>query len=302
MDIFSALLSVFLAQSSLQPKLVTAATHPAGQISAAAPVRKTDDSRGVDTTAVSAIVIDVDSGEVLFSKSEEKIFPIASITKLMSALVLNDQISDWKKTLVFLKQDRLNQNVPNLFPGEKFTLEQLLNVGLVGSDNDAIAALVRATGLNQEGFVSKMNEKAESMGLFDTRFVDPTGLSPYNTSSAKDITKLLKAALSNDRIRAGTTMSTYKLYFKNGVRVVHTTDYLLTSSLNRDQYHIIGGKTGHINESGYNLALQVQNKTASVIAVVLGSQTNDTRFEEIKNLISWSFEHYDWPPTKTAGL
>lgn len=308
-DFFFTLFGVFLSFSNLvatppvndQAKFIHAL--PLASNKEDGPILKSSLSRGVATTAQSAMVLDVTSGKILYAKGSEKVLPIASLTKLISSLVLSDLLLDWTKPVIIAKEDRKNGNKPNFYEGDTFTPEQLLSIALIGSDNDAIAALVRASDTSEADFVKKMNQKAMEVGLKNSRFVDPTGLDPDNSSTAEDVLALLKQALSNDRVRQATSLDKYLVRNRRGQHFVYNTNILLHSFLNEPPFEIIGGKTGFIDESGYNLALSVKNAGHELLAIVLGSKTSDGRFNEIKSLLNWALGNYQWPgEVKAAGL
>lgn len=264
------------------------------------PIKEKNFSRGVEVTADSVLLLDLASGKILFAKDRERILPIASLTKLMTALVLHDFITDWQKTIVFSIKDRVGGNKTNLYAGDTLTSEEMLFTALIGSDNDAIMSLVRSTGLTIDEFVNKMNEKAALLGLKNTVFADPTGLSPANQSTVNDLANIFKISLAIPKIKKATETSQYTLTLKNRAKTVRNTNQLLSSFLNVAPYEIIGGKTGYIEEAGYNLAVEVRNNNAQVIAIVLGSESNNERFQEVKSLISWAFENYQWPSQSAA--
>jgi len=259
---------------------------------AIAPQKKSD-GLGVHTTAKAAIVADQQSGAVLFQKEPEQQLPIASITKLMTALVFLennpgfDQIgqigsgeNDLEGARLFVKDN------------ERIKLKDLFYVSLVGSANNATQALVHSTGLTGEEFVIKMNQKAQKLGMSHTFFAEPTGLTEQNVSTASDLVKLAKAAFNNSEIKEATTLEEYS-FITEGNKEFHkvvSQDELLKSYLD-----LTGTKTGFTYEAGYCLIVQSKNESGhEVIAAVLGSESSDARFQEVKSLVSWAFENYQW--------
>ena len=309
-DLFISFLGVFLSFSSLASQVNLASSknlnirfdHTFPLAKDKAPVRVESLSRGVVTSAQGVLVMDADSNRVLYSKNPDRVLSAASLTKLLSAVVLNDLTPDWDAKLTITEQDRQNGNRPNFYPGDVFTLKQLLNIGLISSDNDAIAALVRSTGLSHDEFVKKMNEKAKVLGMNDSSFFEPTGLNPASRSTARDILILLRASLKDPKIQEVTSQKSYYVQNHRGVHNIYNTDVLLNTFLNQAPYKIIGGKTGFIDESGYSLAIQIKNKDTNIVVVVLGSKTSDDRFKEIKGLVSWIFQNFQWPQVGLTGL
>ena len=158
-------------------------------------------------------------------------------------------------------------------------------------------ALARSTGLTEEGFVEAMNQKAQELGMSDSIFFEPTGLDPANVSTAFDIIKLAQTALSQPDIAAATKQKEYKFSIINAPRnyTLKNTDRLLNSYLN-----VVSGKTGFLDEAGYCLVSNIDNNGHEVLVVVLGSETEDSRFQEVKALSQWSFDNYYWPETSMS--
>lgn len=260
--------------------------------------QKREDSRsiGILTTAKASLVFDEGTGTVLFAKNPQEKTPLASLTKLMTALVFLDHELDWNKVVRLTRADDREGGIVYARSPEEVTVKDLFNMALVGSVNNAAIALARSTGLEQKDFVAEMNKKAEMLGMKDTVFADPTGLLPENQGTARDVAKLVAAAMGKEEIRSATLQKRYvfspikseKKYY------VKSTDELLWSFLNDEPYTFIGGKTGYIEESGYNLAVEVMQGGHKIVAVVLGSATAEDRFKEIKGLVDWAFLNYQW--------
>lgn len=258
--------------------------------------KENSNSLGIETTARSAVVFDRDAGEILFEKNSREKISLASLTKLMTALVALDENPDWDKIIRLTRADDRDGGIVYARSPEDVTVNDLFQMTLVGSVNNAAMALARSTGLTGEGFVAKMNDKAEDLGLKNTVFADPTGLLPENQSTARDVAKLLASAMEKEEIKKSVVQKKYifspigskKTYY------VKSTDELLWSFLNEAPYTFIGGKTGYIEESGYNLAVEVERDGHRVVIVVLGSASAEDRFKEIKGLTDWTFENYSW--------
>jgi D-alanyl-D-alanine carboxypeptidase len=251
-----------------------------------------------DFTAKSAIVMDEGTGRILFQKDATLLHPIASLTKLMSALVWFDVDGDLNKIVKISAADYREGSIPYFVAGDKVKTKDLLYSALVASSNSAVAALVRSTGLPEEKFVSFMNAKAEELGMENTKFFDPIGLSAKNESTAVDLFILARESFYNPEISRATQLVSYEFSpaGSGAVRIVRSTDLLLTSSFNAGDYKIIGGKTGYIEESDYNLILKIYNKekNKNIIAVILGSGDKNSRFSEAKKLIEWTYANYQW--------
>jgi len=244
-------------------------------------------------TARSYILVDEDSGEILADKSADEVMPMASLTKLMTALVVLESKIDWNKKIKVQKADvALDKTI---MPGEEVTTSTLLALSLIPSSNNATNALVRAAGFNTKDFVAKMNKKAIDFDLTATHFVEPTGIDPHNVSTARDVAQLSRIALANKQIRdiasrpelnwTGTGTKGKKF-----VRLVKNTNRLLDDSVtSHPTYRIIGSKTGHIEEGGYSLMVFAQSKNRRrLIAVVLGATNHFARFQEVDELLEWA--------------
>jgi len=248
-------------------------------------------SIGVEVTASSSLVIDVQSGNELQAKKPDLVVPIASISKLMTALVLLDTNLDWKNIVTLTPADEVYR-AKYVFRGEEFTKEQLFWAMLIGSDNNATMALVRSSGFSTDEFVARMNKKAKDMGLVNTFFVDPTGLSSQNVSTARELAKLAKFVWNKPEILRPTSESQFFLNNANQTikRKVINTNKLLNSFL-----EVEAGKTGFIDEAGYCLVALISDQDEhSIIVVTLGSVSEVERFQDTKTLAWWVFSNYLW--------
>jgi len=261
------------------------------------PVRKDPDRLGIETAAKAVSVIDWRSGSVLYEKNAGQPLPIASLTKLMTALTVLDGQPDFGRTVAFSADDQQAGDIPLLIPGESFTVADLFNLSLIASSNDATAALARSTGLTRAEFLAKMNSMAREIGMSQAEFYDVTGLDERNRASARDVALLVRKALSVDLIRETVSRQAYDFAPLGGSRRhVRSTDQLLESFLSRPPYSFLGGKTGYIDEAGYCFGAAAQNAAGDrVVAVVLGAASKEERFREVKKLIYWAFDAYAWP-------
>ncbi len=294
------LLSVFSGWTGrndlLRPSPVVFAVGAPAPSEASHPPRNLDPaSLGVRLTAPSAALIDVSSGEVLYSQGEDRIVPIASITKLMTALVLLEAKPDWNTPVTIEPADNALEGIPYLKAGDTLPARDVFRVMLVGSANNAAMALSRSLGMTRGQFVARMNAKARELGLLHTAFVDPTGYSPENRSAALEVGRLAFAAFQHPEIRDALTTKALIVRTKGGFeRQVPATDELLGSFLNQGEFQIVGGKTGYTEEAGYTLVLRAKRGKADVIAVTLGSASSDDRFQDAKSLLFWGFKTFAW--------
>jgi D-alanyl-D-alanine carboxypeptidase len=256
------------------------------------PIRLNEENLGPKLTSRSAMVIDQDSREVLYELDIHAPLPVASISKLMTALVFIEQNPDLQENFTLNGTDTTGAGVRYIASGETLTLKDLLFTALIASDNNAAQSLVRASKLDYDEFIDQMNQKAQELGMLNTNFVEPTGLQYANISSAQDVALLLDSALEHELISDIISRSGYSFVSVSGQEHnLDSTNKLLSSYLN-----VIGGKTGFNDEAKFNLAAAVAGAQDQVLLVVsLGSQSPDARFDDVKAMAAWSFRNYIWP-------
>jgi len=262
------------------------------------PERINPENIGVKVTARRFVAIDVHSGKLLLQKDSQVKQPIASITKIMTALVILDRQPNWQKIVVMSAKDETFGAQPNIYRGEEVRFIDLWKAALVSSDNNSIMAMVRSLGFDQKSFVELMNKKAEELQMFNSSFSDPTGLSEYNVSTALDLSRLVYAAMQKNEIKESVLQGKYDLVIANNKkkRYLMNTDILLDSFLNKKKYgyELIGGKTGFTNEAGYCLAVEISKEDNPVVVVVLDSDTIEARFQDVKAIADWVYTNYRW--------
>lgn len=242
------------------------------------------------------LVKDVETGTVLFSKDSYGVQPMASITKLMTALVLLEYDIEWATTTVVIGPDNLDTHV---YAGEIYQFDELWHAMLIASSNKAALSLVHTVS-DPAIFIDRMNEKARELGIMDTSFVDVTGISDGNASSASDIILLLEEALRHEDIRAVVTMSEYNLYSEVQKKNHHmwNTDWLVLTQPKPWITHsfdtIVGGKTGYTVAAGFNFVVKVEKNGHAIDIVILGSKTNESRFTEARDVGEWVYENFIW--------
>lgn len=243
-----------------------------------------DPSQGPKIRSKSAILIDMDTGDILAKKDEEQVRPIASLTKLVTAMVFLKTAPDLLRVETVTDEDRTGASRSRLYVGEKLTLYDLFHLALISSDNVAARILARSTGFTIDEFVGKMNQLAQDLNLANSRFSDPTGLDPGNVSTASEFAVLFKAALEYERIGEAIRKKSHPYRALNSDRqyMAYNTNRLIYG---RDD--IIGGKTGYIRDSGYCLALSVETQNGRRLgAVLLGAPTNGYRYRDAYRLLA----------------
>jgi D-alanyl-D-alanine endopeptidase (penicillin-binding protein 7) len=239
----------------------------------------------LDLKSNAALVLDQGTGEPIFQKRPEEILPIASITKLATAMVVLDAGLDLDETIAIQQEDvdRLKHSKSRLPVGTRLSREQALHLALMSSENRAAHALGRTYPKGLEAFVAAMNAKARSLGLTGTRFVDPAGLSSANVSCAKDLARMVEAACRYPEIRRFTTCEEATISGNRRQITFHNSNRLVRSS----RWHIGLSKTGFIEEAGRCLVMQARVAQRSVVIVLLDSVGNLTRFGDANRVRQW---------------
>jgi D-alanyl-D-alanine endopeptidase (penicillin-binding protein 7) len=238
-----------------------------------------------DLRAEAAIIYDPVTGEVLWEENSQNLRSIASITKVMTAVVFLEDATDLSEQVVVQRADVYRASTTYLRAGYKLTTGNLLHFLLIGSDNAAARVLARVSRHGSTGFITRMNEKAAELGLTSTSYADPSGLLNENVSSAYDMARLIAIASADERI--GTVMQKAHHSVLIGRRTVHvnSTNQLVT----KGGMEVVGGKTGFIRRAGYCLAtlLRLPQSGKQVAVVVLGARSNAGRFWETRHLFNW---------------
>lgn len=238
----------------------------------------------LDLQSSVALVVNQDTDEVLFEKNTHAVLPIASITKLMTAVVTLDAVLDLEEELVLTKADRTADRVRSrLNPGVRLTRGQALQLALMASENHAAQLLGRTYPGGVSAFVEAMNAKAHLLGMHDTHFADPTGLSADNRSSPADLVRLVKSAYDYEVIRDYSTRTDLTLQI--GKRLVR---YGNTNRLTSHPDWEIGlQKTGFITAAGRCLVMQSVIGGQRVVMVLLDSVGKYSRIGDAARIRSW---------------
>ena len=234
-----------------------------------------------------ALVIDQDSKEVLFQKNSHAVLPIASITKLMTALVIVEAGLPMDEILTVGEDDRDMEkgSSSRLRTGMQFNRETLLRLALMASENRAAFTLASNYPGGREAFVAAMNRKAQMLYMSETHFADPTGLASKNVSSASDLVKLVDAAYAQPLIREFSTQPSYETYAAG--RLLH---FVNTNRLIRAEdkgWNIGLQKTGYISEAGRCLVMQVRVQNRPVVMIFLDSISALSRFSDAQLVRHW---------------
>jgi serine-type D-Ala-D-Ala endopeptidase (penicillin-binding protein 7) len=232
-----------------------------------------------------ALVIDQDTREVLFSKNEQAVLPIASLTKLMTGLVLSEAKLPMDEIITITDDDvdTEKHSSSRLRVGTKLTRADAMHLALMSSENRAAHALGRTYPGGLQTFVSLMNAKAQSLGMKDTQYVEPTGLSSRNQSSAKDLATLVNAAYQDSQLREYSTSPSYQVAVGNRTLQYNTTNRLVK----HPDWDIGIQKTGFINEAGQCLVMQAKIAGRKLIMVFLDSAGKLSRIADAERVRRW---------------
>lgn len=245
-----------------------------------------------------ALVIDDESGRVLMAKNPETIQPIASITKLVTAMVVLDARQDLNERVEILEDDKskLKFTRSRLRIGAVVSRDDLLRLALMASDNRAALALARGYPGGADAAIAAMNRKALTLGLQHTRFSDPAGLSSDNTSTASDLAKLVRAARAYRHVADYSTLTQHTVQTKFGPISFGNTNSLVRGA----RWHIDLSKTGFIAEAGRCLVMRTRMADRPVTLVLLDAAGRYTSFGDAHRIRQWLEPGYTPPRNAVA--
>ena len=254
----------------------------------------------LDLKSSVALVLDQDTNEVLFSKNSQAVLPIASITKLMTAVVVTEAKLPMDEMLTVSQDDVDTEKFSRsrLKVGTQLNREEMLHLALMSSENRAAHALGRNFPGGIGAFVAAMNRKAQELGMKDTQYVEPTGLSSRNQSSARDLATLVKAAHQVQIIREFSTSPEFAVELGNRSTQFHTTNALVRSP----SWDIGLQKTGYITEAGRCLVMQARMAGRQLIMVFLDSTGKYSRIGDAERVRRWVSELPVHAPVTAAAV
>ena len=264
-------------------KVLKAAPAPIPSFGQKAGLHATSDM--LDLKSSVAYVIDQDTQEVLISKNDQAVLPIASITKLMTGLIISEAKLPMEESITITQDDVDTEkgSSSRLRVGATLTRGELLHLALMASENRAAHALGRTYPGGMSVFVSLMNTKANQLGMRDTRYVEPTGLSSQNQSSAKDLATLVGNAYHDATLRQLSTSPSHSVEVGN-----RTLQYNTTNRLVKNPNWDIGlQKTGYISEAGQCLVMQAKVSGRKLIMVFLDSAGKLSRIADAERVRKW---------------
>lgn len=285
-------------QQQLETKRTAAVAYRSTPRAAAVPVTPPARMRtlpvantaGVSLQSHAALVMNAETGHMIYGKNAADRTPIASISKLMTAMVTLDAHLDMEQSIRIADADvdRLKMSSSRLEVGTTLSRHDTMWLALMSSENRAAAALARTYPGGKAAFVAAMNRKARSLGMNHTIFHDPTGLNKYNTSTAADLALMVQAAYRYPLIRQFTTTTDHDIISASG-RQLH---YINSNALVREgDWNIELSKTGYIKEAGHCLVMVTEVQNKPMIMVFLDSSGTMSRISDAKNLKNWLDRH-----------
>ena len=282
------------AKQKMRGKSISVTKTKHGRIHATLPVRPSfgelaglhsasDDQIALKSSV--AYVIDQDTQEVLLSKNDQAVLPIASITKLMTALVIREANLDMDEPITISMDDVDTEkgSSSRLRPGTVLTRGELLHLALMSSENRAAHALGRSYPAGLNAFINQMNAKAAQLGMRDTRYAEPTGLSSRNQSSAKDLATLVAFAANDATLRELSTSSGFQVEVGHKTLKYRSTNRLVSNP----NWDIDLQKTGYISEAGQCLVMQAKVAGRKLIMVFLDSAGKFSRIADAERVRKW---------------
>ncbi len=233
----------------------------------------------------SVLVINASNGRVLYQKNTARAYPLASLTKLMTAMVVLDskQPLTQKITVTAADRDRLKNTHSRLTVGSVLSRKDMLHIALMSSENRAAAALSRYYPGGRRAFIRQMNRKAQAYGMRNTHFYDPTGLTPRNTASAHDLAIMAKHAYRYALIRQLSTDKRYVVHPGHGQLVYRSSDGLI----NNKTWDIVLQKTGFTDQAGHCLIIYTRIKGQDVLMVIAGGPRGYSHYHDALGLKAW---------------
>ena len=239
-------------------------------------------------TSQSALIFNNKTGEILYQKNADRVMPIASISKLMSAMVVLDARLDMNERITITADeiDRLKGTGSRLAVGTTLTRGELLHLSLMSSENRATHALGRTYPGGMSAFVAAMNAKAQSLGMYSSRFYEPTGLNFQNVSTANDLNRMVAAASKYPLISKNSTSNYGSVWTANGRQ-----NYKNSNALVREgSWNIELQKTGYIREAGRSMVVKANVQNQPITIVLLNSPTSTTRVNDARKIESWMLQ------------
>ena len=290
--ILSLLLSVLMTLNCFAI-CVSASGDEGAEDSITNDVENAVDTNSLEISAKSAILMDAETGMVLYSKNSTEALPPASVTKIMTLLLVAEAIRDGNIALsdkVYVSANAASMGGSQIFikEGEEFTVEELLKSTVIASANDAAVALAELIGGTEEAFVDRMNERAKELGMNNTHFENATGLDDtvsHHLTSAYDIALMSRELIKHE------VVTNYSDVWQDSIR---NGEFVLTNTNRLVRYYdgCTGLKTGSTDKAGFCVSATAKRDGMHLIAVVMGSETRDERNEAARAMLDYGFSNY----------
>lgn len=249
-------------------------------------------------TAQAYIVVDRQSGLVLAEHASTAVWPIASLTKVMTNEIVLDKGVSLSSLRAIETEDEVGGARLHVAPGTTYTLQDLMYASLVGSANNATNALSRAAGLSREEFVAEMNARAEALGLPHTHFFEPTGIEEENVSTAREYAKFALHAFGRQDLGryTGTVVRTVTAQTDGTTKRLMNTNWMLWKP-EYDDVYVTSSKTGYLEESNWNLAVSLRPSASDqreLLLVLFGAGSRAQSFVDAHALVHWAWDNHEW--------
>jgi serine-type D-Ala-D-Ala endopeptidase (penicillin-binding protein 7) len=253
-----------------------------------------------------AIVMDVNTKEILYEYNADKPWVPASLTKLVGALVFTERQPAWDAVVSLQEIDEVGGGRLRVADGATMTIQDLMYSSITGSANNAATSFGRLSGLGYDGFIAAMNRKVRDLGCKVSYFEDAAGMDVDNLTTAREMLTIASVAFNRPEIQKPATTAEYSFIIRNSgeTKTIYNTNNLLLDSEN--DLFVTGGKTGFLYESLHNLVYRVRpgkdEAGRELLIVVFGAQSRADLFAEAEQLAKWSWDTYSWEGTPSSAL
>ena len=250
------------------------------------------DQLPISTSSAAVAVMDLQTGQTIYQKNVDSRRSIASITKVMTAMVLMDAGLDMREEITLIGSDLVGAKKAstNLKAGDRMSRSEFMLMMLMKSENPAAKALARTYPGGYDAFIAAMNQKAQSLGMYQTAFSDSSGLNPRNVSSATDLLKMMRTINADPRyhvLRSYSIAPSYDFYINNYNAGSRTYKANNTNRLVRAGSYPIGlSKTGFIREAGYCVVMETHVNNRPAVVVILGAGASNSRWNDAENILT----------------
>ncbi|MDF1497173.1 MAG: serine hydrolase [Patescibacteria group bacterium] len=258
-----------------------------------------------DSDFASAIVMDVNSKEILFEYNADKPWVPASLTKLVGALVFTERQPAWDAIVALKAEDEVGGGRLRVDDGATMSVQDLMYSAMVGSANNAATAFGRLSGLGMDGFVAAMNRKVRDLGCNVSYFEDLAGMDVDNRTTAREMLKIATASFARAEIHKPASTAEYSFIIRNTgelKKITNTNDLLVKPD---NGLYVTGGKTGFLYESLNNLVVRLkpsETDQRELLIVVLGSPSRADMFAITERLAKWSWATYSWEGAPSSAI